>query len=263
MTNPNETTKVADLNDIDVLRQKALVDIPAAVDRLVIANDEDAAAASRIIQGINTVIRKIEDFFSPSKKAAHEAWKAVCANEATLKAQPMSSRDIAQSKLNAYLLERRRRQEAAEREARERAEAEARERERAEAERVRIEAEKEVQEKRLAEAARLEADGKKDEAKVMFEAAAMIEDHPAEAPAPVPLSRPAAPLPPPPPVKFNGVAERKKWYAEVVDFAALPDEYKLPNMAMLNAVAVSKKDTAAVPGVKFTWRIESAVGRIR
>ena len=262
MTNPNETTKVADLNDIDVLRQKALVDIPAAVDRLVIANDEDAAAASRIIQGINTVIRKIEDFFSPSKKAAHEAWKAVCANETTLKAQPMAARGLAQSKLNAYLLERRRRQEAAEREARERAEAEARERERIEAERVRIEAEKEVQEKRLSEAARLEAEGKKEEAKTMFEAAAMIEDHP-EVPAPAPVPVPAAPLPPPPPVKFSGVAERKKWYAEVVDFAALPDEYKLPNMAMLNAVAVSKKEMAAVPGVKFTWRIESAVGRIR
>lgn len=261
MTNPNEPTKIVDLNDIDVLRQKALVDIPAAVERLVVANDESAAEASRIIQGINTVIRKIEDFFSPSKKAAHEAWKAVCANETTLKAQPMAARGLAQSKLNAYLLERRRRQEAAEREARERAEAEARERERAEAERLRIEAERDVQEKRLAEAARLEADGKKEEAKVMFEAAEAIEVRP-EVPA-LPVPMPAAPLPPPPPVKFNGVAERKKWYAEVVDFAALPDEYKLPNTTLLNAVAVSKKEMAAVPGVKFTWRIESAVGRIR
>jgi len=246
----NGNTKIEDLDNLDVLRQKALVDIPAAVDRLVIANDEDAAAASRIIQGINTVIRKIEDFFSPSKKAAHEAWKAVCANEATLKAQPMSSRAIAQTKLNAYLLERRRKQEAAEREARERAEAEARERQR-------LEDERNVQEKRLAEAARLEEAGSKKEAQEMFEAAVQA---PVEAVAPAP----ARPLPPPPPpVKFNGVAERKKWYAEVVDFAALPDEYKLPNMAMLNAVAVSKKEMAAVPGVKFTWRIESAVGRIR
>ena len=95
MTNPNETTKVADLNDIDVLRQKALVDIPAAVDRLAVLDDESAAEATRIIQGINTVIRKIEDFFSPSKKAAHEAWKAVCANETTLKAQPMAARGLA------------------------------------------------------------------------------------------------------------------------------------------------------------------------
>ena len=42
-----------------------------------------------------------------------------------------------------------------------------------------------------------------------------------------------------------------RWKAEVVDFALLPDEYKLPNMPMLNSAARSYKDTRTIPGVKI------------
>lgn len=245
-------TKVEELNDFEVLKQKALVDIPSAVDGLEIKDDTDAAAATRLIQGINTVIRKIEDFFAPSKKAAHDAWKAVCANETTLKSQPMAARDRAQSKLNAFLLERRRRQEAAEREAREKAEAEERERRR-------IEEEKAAEDKALEDAARIEAAGSPAEAARIFDEALSAPKTP---PVATVYGKPIAP-PPPPAVKFSGVAERKKWYAEVVDFAKLPDEFKLPNMTLLNAVATTKKETASVEGVEFKWRIESAVGRLK
>ncbi len=41
------------------------------------------------------------------------------------------------------------------------------------------------------------------------------------------------------------------WKYEVVDFAALPDEYKVVDSTMLNAIAKRHHDTKQVPGVKF------------
>lgn len=44
---------------------------------------------------------------------------------------------------------------------------------------------------------------------------------------------------------------RSNWKAEVVDFAALSDEYKLPDMTTLNAMARSRKGQNPPAGVKF------------
>jgi len=44
---------------------------------------------------------------------------------------------------------------------------------------------------------------------------------------------------------------RSNWKARVVDFKALPDEYKLPNESMLNAYARTHKGEGEIPGVEF------------
>lgn len=44
---------------------------------------------------------------------------------------------------------------------------------------------------------------------------------------------------------------RSNWKAEVIDFAALSDEYKLPDMTTLNAMARSRKGQNPPAGVKF------------
>ncbi len=44
---------------------------------------------------------------------------------------------------------------------------------------------------------------------------------------------------------------RDNWVYEIVDFAALPDDYKLPNTAALNALAKSIKDTRNIPGLRI------------
>lgn len=44
---------------------------------------------------------------------------------------------------------------------------------------------------------------------------------------------------------------RTNWKARVVDFALLPDEYKLPNEPLLNNFARSTKGTRPIPGVEF------------
>jgi hypothetical protein len=48
-----------------------------------------------------------------------------------------------------------------------------------------------------------------------------------------------------------GVTVRKVWTFEVVDFARLPDEFKLPNEKKLGELARSLGDKAAVAGVRF------------
>lgn len=51
--------------------------------------------------------------------------------------------------------------------------------------------------------------------------------------------------------KLKGVSSRENWTAEVIDFKALPDEYKLPNQSALNKVANATKGSIPIPGVKF------------
>jgi len=45
--------------------------------------------------------------------------------------------------------------------------------------------------------------------------------------------------------------KRDNWKYEVVDFALLPDSYKVPDNAQLNAIAKSHHDKKQVPGVRF------------
>jgi hypothetical protein len=51
--------------------------------------------------------------------------------------------------------------------------------------------------------------------------------------------------------EMGSVSGRDNWKARVLDFKSLPDEYKLPNEQMLNALARSTKGTRQVPGVEF------------
>lgn len=53
------------------------------------------------------------------------------------------------------------------------------------------------------------------------------------------------------PEKQEGLAISETFFAVVVDFKALPDEYKLANQSMLDKVAKATKGKAAIPGVKF------------
>ncbi len=44
---------------------------------------------------------------------------------------------------------------------------------------------------------------------------------------------------------------RANWKYEVVDFDQLPDEYKVPDTTMLNAIAKKHHDTKQIPGIRF------------
>jgi len=64
-----------------------------------------------------------------------------------------------------------------------------------------------------------------------------------------------AQVPPPVPERtrtdLGTLGGRANWKARIVDFKLLPDEYKLPNEALLNSFARSTKGTRPIPGVEF------------
>jgi len=54
--------------------------------------------------------------------------------------------------------------------------------------------------------------------------------------------------------KVAGVSYREDWYAEVVDFTVLKDDFKVADMTKLNKLAKAVKNTMDVPGVVFKSR---------
>lgn len=51
--------------------------------------------------------------------------------------------------------------------------------------------------------------------------------------------------------KVSGQGIQERWYAEVIDFKALSDDYKLPNQSALDKLAQALKGKANIAGVKF------------
>jgi hypothetical protein len=51
--------------------------------------------------------------------------------------------------------------------------------------------------------------------------------------------------------KAEGQAVKIQWTTQVVNFALLPDEYKIPNMTALNKVAQATKGSIRIPGTIF------------
>lgn len=95
-----------------------------------------------------------------------------------------------------------------------------------------------AREKAEARAKELEAQGKTEKAQVMQEKANGII---------APVITPAVP-------KVAGQAIKTYWYAEVVDFKVLPDEYKLPNQSALDKVAQATQGKLNISGVVFKSR---------
>lgn len=112
-------------------------------------------AAVEFGKSLKGMRRKIEDFFSPMKKRAHEAWKAICDSEKEHLA-PIDQADAELRKvMNFYLQE----QERSRREEEARLRREAEERARKEQERL------------LAQAAKAEAKGQAEKAEALLERA--------------------------------------------------------------------------------------------
>lgn len=71
---------------------------------------------------------------------------------------------------------------------------------------------------------------------------------------------PVAPLVAPSVQTPKNISYREKWSAVVIDFKALPDEYKIPNQQMLDKLAQSTKGTLNIPGVKWEKETITVVG---
>ena len=54
--------------------------------------------------------------------------------------------------------------------------------------------------------------------------------------------------------KVAGQAIKEVWYAEITDFKALSDDYKLPNQSLLDKTAQASKGKLNIPGIVFKSR---------
>jgi hypothetical protein len=97
------------------------------------------------------------------------------------------------------------------------------------------EAARKEREKAEAKARELEAKGKTEQAEAMRVKADNVI---------APVVAPATP-------KISGQAIKEMWYAEVTDFKALSDDYKLPNQSALDKLAQAMKGKVNIAGVKF------------
>lgn len=106
---------------------------------------------------------------------------------------------------------------------------------RAEEQRLREIAQQEAEDRQLAEAERLEKAGEVEAAEQVIEAPPVVH---------VPIVESEVP-------KIKGVSMRTTWKARVINVAAVPREWMIPNQQSLDAFARSTKGNSTIPGVEF------------
>lgn len=207
-----------------------------------IENDIQLVAAADTLKEVKAYIERVETFFAPHKKRAHEAWKALCADEKTM----LKPAEDAEVKIKTAMAEYREEQDRL-----------AREEAARDAEAARIEEERRL----LEEAAALELEAQRTGDADMARQAQELLDTPVETPAVV--QRPSTP-------KIAGVSFRENWKAVVTDVKKLiqhvaktPADTNLltPNQTALNQMARSQRENMKIDGVKAVKDTGVASGR--
>jgi len=211
------------MNELKQIEQE--VSKANALTAIVIKTQLDYEKASAISKGLRELKKTISSTFDPIVEKAHGTWKEAIAQKNKYLLPVENAQKIVDGKVTNYLLECEQIRRAAELKLQQEAEEKARK------ERERLEA----------RAAKAEASGKTEKAEELKEQAAQVE---AIVPTVAPVVNQAA-----------GQSLRKRWYAEVVDFKALSDDYKLPNQSMLDGIAVATKGQATIAGIKMYEKV--------
>jgi hypothetical protein len=204
---PKEDPRVvADENTGEAL-QASVSAIAKQAEGITVTDAESAQDAAEWLRKLKATQKDVDGHFEPVKKALYTPYKEVLDKVKALKDALSGAESKVKRAIGAW-------QAAEDRKRRER-----------EAEQRRKEA---------------EARAKADAERKAREAEAAEKNEPAPPPVPEPVIAP--PAPEPEPVKLEGVSMRDNWQAEVVDFTALPDEYKL---------AKASQGKLEIPGVKW------------
>lgn len=190
---------------------------------LVVSDAETYKAAGEFQHRLRGGIKRIEEFFSPMKSAAHAAWKAVTKREGEVLDPVRVAYDDLGRRAGDWFLADRRRREDEERKAQE----------------IRLKAEREAAEKqrKLEEAARKKH----------------LPPPPPQPPPPPPPPVQAAP-------KLEGAQARTMWDFEIVDVAKIPREYMVPDAAKIRGVVKALKGATKIGGVRV-YETASVSGR--
>jgi len=212
--------------------------LATAARELVINSEESEEQAWAIVNRIAALEKVIAGDFAAAKKAAHEAHRAVIAQEAGHLDRLKEPDRIVRGKLLVWEGEKRRAQAEVERKLREEAEARATEDRRIAQE----QAVKEAESGRLEEAAAAEAAGKSAEAEELLAKPVEVAEVPMVAPMIVPTIAPS---------KVEGAgAMVEVWKFEIEDVCALPGEYVLADEVAIGKVVRALKSKTNIPGVR-------------
>lgn len=162
---------------------REITDIEFQAEAMVIATDDDYAAAGEFGKLLKRKAAEVTSFFKPMKDSAYQAHKAVCDRENAMLTPLRNAEATIKKSMGAYLTEQERKRREAEEAARRAAE--------------------EERERKLREAAELEEAGDKEGAEAAMTEAVVMDEA-------VAYSVPAAPKP-----KVAGVTSSKDW--EIVD----------------------------------------------
>ena len=207
------------MNDLKKIEQE--VDKANSLAAIEIKTQIDYEKASAISKGLRELKKTISDAFDPIIKKAHGAWKEAIAQKDKYFEPVESAQKIVDGKVTTYLLECEKKRREAE-----------------------LKAQQEAEEKARKEREKLEAKAAKQEAKGNGEVAEALKEQAAQVEVIVPTVAPVV-------NHANGQSLRKRWYARVIDFKVLADDYKLPNQSMLDGIAVSTKGQVKISGVEF------------
>jgi len=202
------------------VRARALALVEQAGRVPTITDDETSGRAGDLVKLLTAAAKKLDEVRDGKVRPLNEEVRAINASFKGIAGQIADAKAAVGGKITAYLTEKQR-----------------------EIKRLADIAAKEAQEKALAEAAAREAEGDKVSAEQALEAAIT---------APVAVH-----------VQSRGnygstTSLRSTWSAKVVDFAALPDTYKVADMSTLGALARGSRP--AIPGVEWV-ETQTAVSR--
>jgi hypothetical protein len=188
---------------------------------LTITDDASYRAAGELALSIKALRDTITSDFAPAKKAAHDAHKAVCAQEKKHLDALAEPDALVRQKLSKYAAEI--------------------DRQRQEAERAAIQvAEQQARERVIERAVEAEESGNKQLAERILSGPVIP-----EAPAPVTYRVPRA----------SGIAMIDRAMFEITDAALLPREYLTPDEAKIRGVVEALELSANIPGVRV-WMVK-------
>jgi len=212
------------MNEIQLKEQSKNI-IEQATD-LVVFSSEDNLQANQILARIMKAKKEVTNYWKEPIEKAFATHKSLTTKKAEMLKVVKKAEDIVKTKICAYVGEQRRLEYEAKEKARKEEEARLAEIRKREEELEEAKGHL-TPEQILSEKNRIEAE------KTM---------------APLPEIKEVEEIP-------EGQVVKTLYYAEVKDFSALPDKYKLPNMQMLNAIARAEKDRLSIPGVVVLKKI--------
>jgi len=209
------------MNEIEVI-EKESNEIIVKAQNIVIADQEQYENAAGFLKLIKGMQKKVGDSFNSIIEKAHQAHKeAIAKRDEHLNPLVKAEKELKVSMAN-YVSKKEEEARAEQKRLQDLADAEA-------------EKQRKALEKKIEKA---EASGNTEKVEALQEKKENIQ------PIVAPVIAPKIETP-------KGVSYRDKYTAEVIDFALLPNEYKIANQSMLDKVAQSTKGSIPIPGVKF------------